>query len=45
MKTKKMNSNTILLLITIALFVVMYAIGCVSMVRKDLPISRHSLIY
>ncbi len=29
MKTKKMNSNTILLLITIALFVVMYAIGCV----------------
>ncbi len=29
MKTKKLNSNTILLLITIALFVVMYAIGCV----------------
>ena len=29
MKTKKMNSNTLLLLITIALFVVMYAIGCV----------------
>lgn len=28
MKTKKMNSNTLLLLITIALFVVMYAIGC-----------------
>ena len=29
MKTKKLNSNTILLLITIALIVVMYAIGCV----------------
>ena len=29
MKSKKLNSNTILLLITIALFVVMYAIGCV----------------
>ncbi len=29
MKTKKLNSNTILLLITIALFVIMYAIGCV----------------
>lgn len=29
MKTKKLNSNTILLLITIALFAVMYAIGCV----------------
>ncbi len=29
MKTKKMNSNTLLLLITIGLFVVMYAIGCV----------------
>ena len=29
MKTKKLNSNTILLLITIALFIVMYAIGCV----------------
>ena len=29
MKTKKMNSNTLLLLITIALFVIMYAIGCV----------------
>ena len=29
MKTKKMNSNTLLLLITIGLFVIMYAIGCV----------------
>ena len=29
MKTKKMNSNTLLLLITIGLFIVMYAIGCV----------------
>ncbi len=29
MKSKKLNSNTILLLITIALFVIMYAIGCV----------------
>ena len=29
MKSKKLNSNTILLLITIALFVVMYAIGCI----------------
>ncbi len=29
MKKKSMNSNTVLLLITIALFVVMYAAGCV----------------
>ncbi|MDO4261296.1 MAG: sugar ABC transporter permease YjfF [Eubacteriales bacterium] len=29
MKGKKINSNTLLLIITIALFVVMYAIGCV----------------
>lgn len=29
MKGKKINSNTLLLLITIALFVVMYAVGCV----------------
>ena len=29
MKTKKINSNTLLLLITIGLFVIMYAIGCV----------------
>ena len=29
MKQKKINSNTLLLLITIALFVVMYAVGCV----------------
>ena len=29
MNKKKINSNTVLLLITIALFVVMYAIGCV----------------
>ncbi len=29
MKSRKMNSNTLLLLITIALFVVMYAFGCI----------------
>ncbi len=29
MKKKSMNSNTVLLLITIVLFIVMYAIGCV----------------
>ena len=29
MKGKKINSNTLLLLITIVLFVVMYAVGCV----------------
>lgn len=29
MKSKKINSNTLLLVITIALFVVMYAVGCV----------------
>lgn len=29
MKNKKINSNTLLLMITIALFIVMYAIGCV----------------
>lgn len=29
MKNKKINSNTLLLLITIALFIVMYAVGCV----------------
>lgn len=29
MKSKKMNSNTLLLVITIALFVVMYVIGCI----------------
>ena len=29
MKGKKINSNTLLLLITIGLFVVMYAVGCV----------------
>lgn len=29
MKTKKMNSNTVLLIITICLFFVMYAAGCV----------------
>lgn len=29
MKNKKINSNTLLLMITIALFVVMYAIGCI----------------
>lgn len=28
MKSKKMNSNTLLLVITIVLFIVMYAIGC-----------------
>ena len=29
MKNKKINSNTLLLLITIALFVVMYVVGCI----------------
>ena len=29
MKKMKINSNTLLLIITIALFVVMYAVGCV----------------
>ncbi|HIT66208.1 MAG TPA: sugar ABC transporter permease YjfF [Candidatus Merdisoma merdipullorum] len=34
MKKKKMNSNTLLLLITIVLFVVMYAAGCVVYASK-----------
>lgn len=29
MKAKKLNGNTVLLIITIALFFVMYAVGCV----------------
>ena len=29
MKNKKINSNTLLLIITIVLFVVMYAAGCI----------------
>ncbi len=34
MKGKKMNSNTLLLFITIALFIVMYAAGCVMYANK-----------
>ena len=30
MKAKKLNGNTVLLIITIVLFFVMYAVGCVS---------------
>lgn len=35
MKNKKINSNTLLLYITIGLFIVMYAVGCVIYASKD----------
>ena len=34
MKNKKINSNTLLLYITIGLFIVMYAVGCVIYASK-----------
>ena len=40
MKQNKINSNTLLLLITIALFLVMYVVGCVIYSSKGLPICR-----
>lgn len=34
MKKKRMNSNSILLMLTIGLFVVMYAAGCIAYADK-----------
>ena len=36
MKKKKMNGNTVLLIITIVLFFVMYAVGCAIYANKGL---------
>ena len=36
MKKKKMNGNTVLLIITIVLFFVMYAVGCAIYANKGI---------